>query len=175
MWKPGNPKSIDFAQPSRLRLWRKQDFWPVVAFAVVFIFVFLSIPVLDGPGSRRSAREAAIVGTLRTLNRVQSEYASESSNQGFACDLLQFKSMESLKDLYVSEEFLASGTRSGYRFEVMNCQPDSVGVTRHYQIRAVPLDPGKSGVRAFCSDESGTLWYDPKGSASNCLASRRLL
>jgi len=175
MGKAGNPKSVALPQHSRLRIWRKQDFWPVFVVAVVFTFMVLSIPVLDGPNSRRTANEAVTVGRLRTLNRFQDEYASKSSEKSFACHLLQFKTLTSLNDLYAVDEFLTSGTRSGYRFEVTNCQPDSGGVARHYQITAVPLEPGKSGVRAFCSDESGTLWYDPEGSASNCLASRRLL
>jgi hypothetical protein len=175
MDKAGIPKSVAWPQHSRVRIWRKQDFWPVVVVAVVIIFVILSIPVLDGPNSRRTANEAVTVGTLRTLNRFQDEYATSSPEKSFACQLLQFKTLTSLKDLYAADEFLASGTRSGYRFEVRNCQPDSGGVARHYQITAVPVEPGKSGVRAFCSDESGALWYDPKSSASNCLASRRLL
>jgi hypothetical protein len=175
MDKAGLPKSAVLPQHSRVRIWRKQDFWPVVIVAVVFIFLVLSIPVFDGPNSRRTAKEAVAVGTLRTLNRFQDEYAGKSSEKSFACHLLQFKTLTSLKDLYAGDEFLTSGTRSGYRFEVTNCQPDSGGVAKHYQITAVPVEPGKSGVRAFCSDESGALWYDPKGSASNCLASRRLL
>jgi hypothetical protein len=175
MEKSGNSKSIDLPQPSRVRLWRRQDLWPIVVFAVVLISVFLSIPILDGPNSRRAANEAVTVGALRTLNKFQNEYASKSAERGFACHLLQFKTLASLKDLYAADEFLTSGTRSGYRFELTNCQPDACGVAKHYQITAVPLEPGRSGVRAFCSDESGALWYDPKGSASDCLASRRLL
>jgi hypothetical protein len=44
-----------------------------------------------------------------------------------------------------------------------------------YRAIAVPLEPGKSGVRAFCTDQTGALWYDPSGSPENCLATRRTI
>jgi hypothetical protein len=137
MDKGGIPKSAALPQHSRVRICRKQDFWPIVAVVVVLIFVVLSIPVLDGPNSRRTAKEAVAVGTLRTLNRFQDEYATNSPEKSFACQLLQFKTLTSLKDLYAADEFLRWGTCHGYRFEVTNCQPDSDGVARHYQITAV--------------------------------------
>jgi hypothetical protein len=39
----------------------------------------------------------------------------------------------------------------------------------HYRIAEVSVTPGKSGVRAFCMDETGSLWFDRDGSADKGL------
>jgi hypothetical protein len=35
-----------------------------------------------------------------------------------------------------------------------------------------PIARGLTGVRAFCTDESGTLFYEENGSATACLSAR---
>jgi hypothetical protein len=42
-------------------------------------------------------------------------------------------------------------------------------------LTAVPLSRMKSGVRAFCTDQSGNVFHDLNGSASECLAVGLLL
>ena len=39
-----------------------------------------------------------------------------------------------------------------------------------FSVAAAPIEPGRSGFRAFCTDDSGVLWYDKDGSAADCLA-----
>ncbi len=63
----------------------------------------------------------------------------------------------------------------GYRIMFAGCGPEANGVVTRYRIAAVPLEPRKSGVRAFCTDETGALWFDASGSADNCLVSRRTI
>jgi hypothetical protein len=70
---------------------------------------------------------------------------------------------------------LLTGEHVGYRIAFVGCEPEPNGVVTRYRIAAVPLEPGKSGVQAFCIDETGSLWYDASGSAENCLASRRTI
>ena len=143
-------------------------------FALCFVLfvAFISLPVLDGP--KGHANEAASVSMLRTLNSLQNNYAAAHPTIGFACELARLKPAEPVKDPYF-EEFLVTGERSGYNFAITDCHADQNGVVTHYQITAVPRKPGKSGIRAFCTDESGLFWYDSAGSAANCLASGRQL
>jgi len=65
--------------------------------------------------------------------------------------------------------------KSGYKFAVFNCRTDVKTVVTHYEATAVPTEQGKTGLRAFCTDESGVICYDQQGSAPGCLASRRQL
>ncbi len=136
----------------------------------------MSLPTLDGPHRRQFANESVSVAKLRTINRRQSLYSAAHPNQGFACELSRLKSAERAKDSdYDPEEFLVSGTYSGYRFVVVNCQAGHIGVVTHYEVAAVPIEPGRSGFRAFCTDDSGLLWYDNDGSTEDCLARRQPL
>jgi hypothetical protein len=69
------------------------------------------------------------------------------------------------KDGYDVDAFLLSETQAGYRITFAGCEAEPNGVVQRYQIVTVPVEPGKSGVRAFCSDETGALWFDADGSA----------
>jgi len=72
--------------------------------------------------------------------------------------------------------FLTTGTRAGYRFTLDGCQVDNNGTVAHYQVSAVPVEPGISrGVRSFCTDETGVVRCDNSGIATNCLTSGRVL
>jgi hypothetical protein len=157
-----------------------RNFWRnlLISVAVVFcIFLFgsLFIPTLDGPNSRRRANEAVAVGSVRRITTLQNDYAASHPAKGFACQLRLLKPTAPNRDDYDSDAFLLSGERVGYRITFAGCEPEPNGVVTRYRIAAVPLEPGKSGVRAFCTDETGALWFEPSGSAENCLASRRTI
>lgn len=137
----------------------------------------LSIPVLDGPHSRQYANEAAAVSKLRAVTTLEKKFAAAHVDKGFACELLLLRSAESEQNPvdYDPLRFLTTGTSAGYTFALGNCRTDTKGVVVHYEATAVPVERGKTGFHAFCTDDSGLLWYDKDGSATNCLASRRAL
>jgi hypothetical protein len=157
-----------------------KNFWRnlLVPFAVVICILVLAavfIPTLDGPNSRRRADEAVVVGSLRRITTLQNDYAASHPTKGFTCQLTLLKPTAPNRDDYDSDAFLLSGERVGYRIMFAGCGPEANGVVTRYRIAAVPLEPTKSGVRAFCTDETGALWFDASGSAKNCLASRRTI
>jgi hypothetical protein len=145
--------------------------------AVVFVLgvAALSIPVMDGPHSRRNANEAVAVGHLRRITTLQTEYATSHATKGFSCELAKLKTEAPPNGDYDTDQFLMSGTWSGYNLALTGCEVGPDGEVVRYRVTAVPREPGKSGVRAFCTDQSGLLWYDSDGSGEKCLASRRLL
>lgn len=67
------------------------------------------------------------------------------------------------------DQVLASGTKSGYHFELRCLQQGSQKVTG-YAITALPVMPGRTGNYALCADQSGEIWYSENGKASDCLA-----
>jgi hypothetical protein len=131
----------------------------------------LVVPTLDGPHSRLSANEVSAVGKLRTIITLQDEYAAHAYT-GFACELPLLKPLGQQNFPDYSMDFLTTGTQSGYRFFLVGCGSDTNRARVHYQLTAVPVEEGITGIRAFCADESGVIWYDKAGSAANCLASR---
>ena len=98
-------------------------------------------------------------------------------NKGFACELPQLRPPESERNPghYDPLGFLATGATAGYNLVLANCRTDEKGTVVHYEAATVPVERGRTGVRAFCTDDSGLLWYDAEGSATNCLVSRRAI
>lgn len=134
------------------------------------------IPTFDGPHSRQRANEAATVGRLRTLVTLQNQYMALYPSNGFACELPLLRPNEQRDKVnYDPLGFLITGTQSGYKFSVVNCGSDATRAKAHYQVTAVPIEHGITGFWAFCADESGVIWYDEAGSATNCLESRHAL
>jgi len=143
--------------------------------ACILLLAALFIPTLDGPNGRRRANEATAVGSLRRITILQNDYAASHPTEGFACRLPLLKPTAPNSDEYDSDAFLLSAEHVGYRIAFAGCESESNGVVTRYRIVAIPLEPGKSGVRAFCTDQTGALWYDASGSAGDCLASRRTI
>jgi hypothetical protein len=136
----------------------------------------LVVPTLDGPHSRHLRNEAATVGKLRTVLDLENQYRDAHPNSGFECELPLLKPTAQLNESeYDPFAFLVTGTMSGYRFSLVDCGLDASLPRTHYQLTAVPVQQGVTGLRAFCADESGLIWYDKTGSATKCLASRHAL
>lgn len=117
--------------------------------------------------------ESAAVGALHTLNTLETRYANVHPGKGFVCDLSLLRPVANANDAFGSVGALLTGQWSGYRFEVNGCELDAHGIANHYRATAVPLKRGETGVRAFCSDESGQISLDPDGSAASCLSAHR--
>jgi hypothetical protein len=72
-------------------------------------------------------------------------------------------------------DFFSTGKRAGYSFVISGCETTPDAAVRQYRIIAVPMEPGKSGWRSFCTDEPGVLRYTLDASAESCLASHNVI
>ena len=122
--------------------------------------------------------EANALFSLHKLHELENAYATAHPDIGYACQLMQLQPTQ--KEIgpvvaYGIPVELRSGEGSGYKFEIIGCTPEKNGVVAHYQVTAVPLKPRVSGVQAFCTDESGSVFHDLNGSSTECMAARRLL
>jgi hypothetical protein len=142
------------------------------SFLLSLLLVFAFSPHFYDSHAGVRQNESAAVGSLRKLHDLQSKYAAVHPNEGFACELQLLRPAEDTTTAYDSTKALLAGEWSGYRFVVAGCTPTEKGIVIHYRITAVPVARGLTGVRAFCTDESGTLFYEESGSATECLSSR---
>lgn len=159
------------------RSWRKELLAAFLLAILVLVVLALFVPVLDGPHRRQYANEAATASKLRWLNEAQKAYAAGHAS-GFACQLRQLRPsgparLDSFGYPYDENEHLTSDESSGYLFTISACQADAGGRVNRYQITATPKEPGKTGFKAFCADESGVTWLNDNGSAARCLLERR--
>ena len=117
--------------------------------------------------------EDRVVATLKQLNSLQAKYSVENPDKGFTCQLALLFSVVPTEDPLWRNEIFVTGSLHDYRFAFRGCQPDADGKVTHYELAATPEKPGATGIRAFCTDQTGTLWYDVEGSAHTCLSARR--
>lgn len=151
---------------------RRAQFF-ILAMAVIVIVLLMFIPGFDDTLVRRN--EASAVGHLRTLTILQTRYATGHPSKGFTCELGQLRIDTPPTGEYDPEAFLLADSWAGYRFGLSGCDASPNGVVVRYTATAVPVSPGKTGVRAFCADQSSELWFDASGSPENCLAAHRAL
>ena len=106
------------------------------------------------------------MNSIRTLNLAEVTYAETKHHAGYTCALSDLSSAGLLAPQ------LASGARSGYVLALENCTADAPGGPNvKYQVVAYPMTKNQTGVRAFCSDESGVIKFDVNGSPQACLES----
>jgi len=152
-----------------------------VALVLVSAVVVLAAPLaLAGkePNDEVADNEASAVGSLRSLNTAQVYYARAYAEVGFACALESFspppdgqRPSPNAADLL--DRGLTSGTKAGYR-STLTC-PDKAKPQKKYQLSAVPVAPGQSGKRAFCTDETAVIKGSDDGKAETCFASGKPL
>ena len=140
----------------------------IVGIPIMLIIAAIAIPNLLR--ARMAANESSAVASVRTLVTAERSYSTAHPNQGYTCTL------SDLAGDHLINSALASGQRSGYKFELLNCTPDTSGSANlRFQVVAHPVTANQSGVRAFCSDESALIKVDSVGSAQGCLENGSVL
>jgi type IV pilus assembly protein PilA len=134
---------------------------------VVLIIAAIAIPNLLR--ARTAANEASAAGTVRILVTAEVSYSSAHPEAGYTCTLSELASTG------LVDERLASGQRYGYSFELMGCSAAAEGANAHFRVVAYPLKLNTTGTRAFCTDESGVVKVDEKGSPQDCMSSGSVL
>jgi len=133
---------------------------------VVGIPIFLILAAIAIPNflrARVAANEASAMASVRTLVTAEVTYADRHRDTGYTCSLPDLR-----RDGLINP-MLASGQRSGYAFELLNCQPGAGdGPSTKFQVVAYPIRPNTTGTRAFCSDESGVVKVNSGGSTQEC-------
>jgi prepilin-type N-terminal cleavage/methylation domain-containing protein len=154
----------------------------LIAVAIILIIAAIAIPNLLR--SRIAANESTAVHSLRTLVTAQVTYFTTYPTVGYAPDLLSLSPPAggALPDSTAADLIdpsLGSGLKSGYGFQSAAAQdgcttPDAaftvtqggtINVT--FQIFACPVSQNRTGIRNFCTDESGVI-RQGTNPATNC-------
>jgi type IV pilus assembly protein PilA len=135
----------------------------IVSIPVILIVAAIAIPNLLR--ARIAANESSAVASVRALMTAEIRYVAGHPEAGFTC------SLSDLSAARLISAPLASGQKTGYVFELQNCSGGpSGGANEKYQVMAHPLMRNQTGIRTFCSDESGVIKViEAAGSAEACL------
>jgi hypothetical protein len=105
------------------------------------------------------------IGRVRVVSVAERQFAKTHPELGYTCELTQLPRSEEITRLLAKRRI-----DNGYAFEIVGCQVATPKKpTSTYFVTARPLHTGQP---AFCSDQSGILWFDEGGSIEKCLAKR---
>ena len=140
----------------------------LIVVAIILIIAAIAIPNLLR--SRIAANEASAVGSVRTLNTAEITYASTYPDTGFTCTLTELgppaSGTPTSSAANLVDSVLAAGNKSGYAVALTGCTAPSSGPVVTYAVGATPVSDGQTGIRRFCSDQSGVIRYAPTGTCS---------
>ncbi|HEV2021194.1 MAG TPA: DUF4190 domain-containing protein [Terriglobales bacterium] len=129
-----------------------------------FILILAAIAIPNLLRSRIAANESSAIGSIRTINTAAVTYASAYPTIGFSASLgalggpAPCTTMTSTTACLI-DQAVASGQKSGYNFTYEASDTNGDQVMDAYLVRAVPVVAGTTGMRSFCSDESGVIRF----------------
>jgi type IV pilus assembly protein PilA len=143
--------------------------------AIAALLVLLLVVVPHYLGTTRRANEAAAIKSVEDIAQAEMQYKANYPALGYTCTLATLGGdprsgppSATAAQLIARDE--TTGKKAGYFFAIQDCTPQS-GTTPNpvtsYRILATPQQPGKSGQRSFCSDQTGQIRFNSNGGA-NC-------
>jgi type IV pilus assembly protein PilA len=140
----------------------------LIVVAIIGIIAAIAVPGLLR--ARISGNEASAIGSMRAINTAQQNF-SQLCN-GFSKDLPTLGTAGN----YLSPDLTGGGAgvavpKSGYNInsvpgvnpvaQAVNGAPAAcAGPFTGYYATAVPMVAGSTGIRAFATDEQGTIWQN---------------
>jgi len=171
-YKNGKPEPLPVEPRLIFSMKQEKEIWKLNEITVA-VHVKLADPeMLKGLlRTQNSSLESSAASNLRTLGVAEVTYLASYPERGYTCKLSELGGtlahrQPSPQNAMFIDDVLASGKKSGYVYSISGC--DIPPVSR-FHITAVPADP-ESGMRAFCSDESGKVRYAADGKAATCLS-----
>jgi type IV pilus assembly protein PilA len=145
----------------------------LIVMSVILIISLIAIPSLMNV--RSHANELSAVQSMRAIYEAQIQYQTTFPTNGFACSIAALggdpaAGPPSAQSAQMLQADLATGVKSGYVFNIVNCTKVPVNnqdMYTSYEVTAVPQSIGKTGHRGFCMDMSGQIKSDPAG-GTNC-------
>jgi type IV pilus assembly protein PilA len=146
----------------------------LIVIAIILILMLMAIPTVGS--LKKQANETSAIQSIRAISQAQLQYESTYPSNGYSCSLAALggdpkTGAPSAASSQLLQSDLASGFKSGYTFTIGNCTKVTLNSTDRitgYQVTAVPQTVGQTGNKGFCSDQFGTIKYDPAG-GTNCV------
>jgi type IV pilus assembly protein PilA len=145
----------------------------LIVIAIILILMLMAIPTIGS--LQKKGYETSAINSVQTVTKAEIQYQSSYPANGYACTLAALggdpnTGAPSPTGAQILQGDLTSGYKSGYIFTITcNNKVTINGTDRSngYTITGVPQTVGKTGDRGFCSDQFGTIKYDPAG-GTNC-------
>src|ERR1700677_221057 len=145
----------------------------LIVMSIMIILMLIAIP--NFISMKAQADETSAIQSLRAIYQAQIQYQTDFPANGFSCNLAALggnstSGPPTAQAAQVLQGDLATGQKSGYTFNIVNCTKVTVNnqdMYTSYEATAVPQSIGKSGHRGFCIDQAGDIKADMAG-GTNC-------
>jgi type IV pilus assembly protein PilA len=145
----------------------------LIVMAIIAILMLIAIPTVGS--LKKRANDLSARQSVKAIQDAEIQYSDTYPANGYACTLPALggdpsSGAPSAAGAQILQPDITSGYKSGYIFTVTCKEKVTVnGVDRFnsYAITAVPQSVGKTGDVAYCSDQNGTIRFDPAG-GTNC-------
>ena len=136
----------------------------LIVVAIILIIAAIAIPNLIK--SKMAANEASAVGSVRTINTGEVNYAASCPAIGYATVLINLNTGGGCAGgLGIIDAVLGGGAKSGYTF-VAPGLVGADGLNDTYTATANPAVLGTTGQRGFFSNQTGVIRYALAGAAT---------
>jgi type IV pilus assembly protein PilA len=133
----------------------------LIVVAIILIIAAIAIPNLIK--SKMAANEASAVGSIRTINTGEVNYAASCPAIGYASVLVNLSSGGGCAGgVGIIDQVLGNGSKSGYTFAAP-ATAGADGLFDTYTVIATPAVLGTTGQRGFFSDQTGVIRYNLAG------------
>ena len=135
----------------------------LIVVAIILIIAAIAIPNLIK--SKMAANESSAVGSVRTINTGEVNYAASCPAVGFSASLAELNTGAACTGgKGIIDPILSAGKKSGYVFTYATT-PGGDNLNDTYTQTGVPATVGTTGQRGFYSDQTGVIRYTLDGSA----------
>ena len=133
----------------------------MIVVAIILIIAAIAIPNLIK--SKMAANEASAVGSTRTINTGEVNYAASCPAIGFSASLVELNTGALCKGGQgIIDPVLSLGAKAGYTF-TYTATAGGDGLNDSYTSSAKPATVGTTGQRMFCSTQTGVINYTLTG------------
>ena len=147
----------------------------LIVVAIIGIIAAIAIPGLLR--ARMSGNEASAIGSMRAINSAQATYSASAAGGGYATSLqILGIACGAGTQPFLSQDLtgVAPVIKSGYTVTMVPGAGAGVGPldcngtasNTAYYATAIPVTADSTGVRAFATNQGGTVWQDGDGSAA---------
>jgi type IV pilus assembly protein PilA len=145
----------------------------LIVIAIILVLMLMAIPTIGS--LKKSANRTSAIQSIRAIQQAEMQYESTYPANGYSCTLAALggdpaAGAASPAAAQILQGDITSGYKSGYIFTISNCTKVTINGTDRitgYTVNAVPQTVGKSGDSGYCSDQFGSIKYDPAG-GTNC-------
>ncbi len=135
----------------------------LIVVAIILIIAAIAIPNLIK--SKMAANEASSVGSIRTINTGEVNYAASCPAIGYSASLAELNTGAACTGgKGIIDPVLSLGAKAGYKFTYATLA-GADGLNDTYTQTGVPSVIGTTGQRGFYSDQTGVIRYTLTGAA----------